>query len=1300
MAASDTVTVKFKILEDGSLQQVGQQADKAAAGLDKAGNSADRFSKRNKGVAQTGLSSAKSFSKMSSGIQGGLVPAYATLAAHVFAVTAAFGVLSRSQAVKQLNEGLLFTGRAAGDNLTIVTRNLREITDNAISSADAMKALAVGVSAGFSESQMEGLTRVAKGASLALGRDMTDALDRLVRGAAKLEPEILDELGIMVRLDDATEKYAAKLGIAVTELTQFERRMAFTNAIIEQGETKFAALSMAVDSNPFNQLAATFDDMVKGFMNGINMIAGPIAGFLSGSMPALIASMGILGTGVLKMMVPALAEAGTAQADLSKRMHEGAKANLANTKAYNGAPKVFSKLQKSIQNGTATQAEFDQAQKSVTASVKLHEKQLVNTTKEMGYSDKAIDAKKLKIKEGKIALVQMTAAQELETLSTKKAAEADILAAGAAGSFGTTLKLLKLHIQTESAATLLATAGKGFLARAYAQVTMWAGFATLSVKAFGLALLTSIPIIGQVIMVAMLLWEGLKWLFGSEAEEVVNPLADVLEEGKERLEEYPNIIAQMADAYAAAKTDLDRYVTSLTAMNGIMGQTVTHLQSLRIHEEAGRQAKVDSAQRALDAAKAAEKEAAAGLAAGGVSVVTGVEMSTWERTKAYFKMLNSQDPNTKLGSAGSGSALSGVYNDAIAERIRLETELAILPKPGDRASEDRNASAIAAIKGQIMALDNMQKTVKKGSEEWVMFGSYSAEASAILGNLATVGLAKTEEALLDLSIRTEKTVQSFKSLKEIAAEVDALFAGRAAVTGTFNKELKLMDKGIAALARTDNTKAQTEALEAAFKKFGAANGEELVALRAKYAEVNSFRKAEGILDGIAANRQASLNKAGKVQEALLSKQFDLSVKKFFLQQEQELARKAGEDGIKEEIKLLKLANEQEKVRIALINDRQATSARLGSGSMDSVTQVTAYAETNAGEFDSAAASDKIRMLGEAIQPMMKDLEKLGPEGELIASAIAGTLQLGEAFERLTEQLQKLGFTSNMTFDQMKEKFVNLDFEEKLQVIAGGLQVAGSAVSALGNAIAAASQNNISGVDKQIAAEKKRDGQSVASLAKIKALEVKKEQMKKKEFEINKKFQIANAIIATAVGVTQALAIPVIGMFLAPMIAAMGMAQVAIISGMSYQGGSASVTASAPKSVSMGERSNTVDLGRGNNAGGELGYMRGESGTGTGATNFKPTGAFAGYKGRASGGYIVGEQGPEVFMPDSAGSIIPSGQGAGGSTNVSFNIQAIDASGVEDVLIAQKGQIIRMIREAANEHGEFFLEGVREEAYQQ
>ena len=345
---ADTITVTYKVQEDGSLKAIGKDAEKAAGSTDKAAKSGDRYQKVQKGIAQTGLSSGKSFSKMAGSIQSGLVPAYATLAAHVFAVTAAFGILSRSQAVKQLNEGLLFTGRAAGDNLTLVTKNLKEITENAISSADAMRALAVGVSAGFSEEQMEGLTRVAKGASLALGRDMTDALDRLVRGAAKLEPEILDELGIMVRLDDATEKYAASMGIAASELTQFERRMAFTNEIIEQGTSKFGALSQSVSSNPYNQLAATFDNLVKSGTNFFNLVLAPIAGFLAGNTTALIATIGALGTGVVTMMIPALTQGGQAAREFANNMAASAKSTIAGTKAVKGSPKVFTDLSKKI----------------------------------------------------------------------------------------------------------------------------------------------------------------------------------------------------------------------------------------------------------------------------------------------------------------------------------------------------------------------------------------------------------------------------------------------------------------------------------------------------------------------------------------------------------------------------------------------------------------------------------------------------------------------------------------------------------------------------------------------------------------------------------------------------------------------------------------------------------------------------------------------------------------------------------------------------------------------------------------
>ena len=163
----------------------------------------------------------------------GLVGAYATLAANVFAATAAFNALRRAAQLEQLIAGLEQVGAAAGRNLTFAAEKLREVSGFALSTEQAMRNMALGVSAGFGTDQMEGLTKVARGASIALGRDMADAMDRLTRGAAKLEPEILDELGIMVRLDTATQKYAATMGRQVTQLTQFERRQAFLNAILD-----------------------------------------------------------------------------------------------------------------------------------------------------------------------------------------------------------------------------------------------------------------------------------------------------------------------------------------------------------------------------------------------------------------------------------------------------------------------------------------------------------------------------------------------------------------------------------------------------------------------------------------------------------------------------------------------------------------------------------------------------------------------------------------------------------------------------------------------------------------------------------------------------------------------------------------------------------------------------------------------------------------------------------------------------------------------------------------------------------
>lgn len=69
-------------------------------------------------------------------------------------------------------------------------------------------------------------------------------------------------------------------------------------------------------------------------------------------------------------------------------------------------------------------------------------------------------------------------------------------------------------------------------------------------------------------------------------------------------------------------------------------------------------------------------------------------------------------------------------------------------------------------------------------------------------------------------------------------------------------------------------------------------------------------------------------------------------------------------------------------------------------------------------------------------------------------------------------------------------------------------------------------------------------------------------------------------------------------------------------------------------------------------------------------------------------YLVGEAGPELIVPNSGGTVIPNNKleqagVGGGDTNVTFQINAVDASGFDQLLRSRRGAIINMIREATN-----------------
>jgi hypothetical protein len=92
------------------------------------------------------------------------------------------------------------------------------------------------------------------------------------------------------------------------------------------------------------------------------------------------------------------------------------------------------------------------------------------------------------------------------------------------------------------------------------------------------------------------------------------------------------------------------------------------------------------------------------------------------------------------------------------------------------------------------------------------------------------------------------------------------------------------------------------------------------------------------------------------------------------------------------------------------------------------------------------------------------------------------------------------------------------------------------------------------------------------------------------------------------------------------------------------------------------------------------------GTGIGLVNkikgFEKGGAVA--KGQP---VMVGEQGAELFIPNSTGQITQSARGTGGgATTVNFNINTVDASGFEELLIRSRGTITQLINNAVNEQG--------------
>ena len=252
--------------------------DKVSKDVDKVSKSSDKLGRQQTRLGQASASAGRQFSAQASGL-GGLVAAYAGAAATIFAITAAFDALNRAARAQQTIQGVNALASAIGESGPEILAGLQEITKGQLSIVQTAELANLALSSGFSADQINNLAEISLKASRALGRDLTDSFNRLTRGVVKLEPELLDELGIFTRIEPAAEAFAASIGKTVSQLSQFEKRQAFANAVAEEGSQKFRDIdtTAATSAESLETLAATISNLgitVGGFIaNAIQPLA-------------------------------------------------------------------------------------------------------------------------------------------------------------------------------------------------------------------------------------------------------------------------------------------------------------------------------------------------------------------------------------------------------------------------------------------------------------------------------------------------------------------------------------------------------------------------------------------------------------------------------------------------------------------------------------------------------------------------------------------------------------------------------------------------------------------------------------------------------------------------------------------------------------------------------------------------------------------------------------------------------------------------------------------------------------------
>ena len=181
------------------------------------------------------------------------------------------------QAAKVADMSRAFTTlTGTGENAALSVSKISRAVKGTMSQMDLFKqannAMILGVTRNTDE--MAEMFQIAQTLGAALGVDTPQAVESLITGIGRQSRLMLDNIGIIVKADEAYESYAKKLKITKDDLTDAQKKQAFFTAAMESARAKAAELGnqQLTARDQFNKFNATMED----FTNFIGEKTSPI----------------------------------------------------------------------------------------------------------------------------------------------------------------------------------------------------------------------------------------------------------------------------------------------------------------------------------------------------------------------------------------------------------------------------------------------------------------------------------------------------------------------------------------------------------------------------------------------------------------------------------------------------------------------------------------------------------------------------------------------------------------------------------------------------------------------------------------------------------------------------------------------------------------------------------------------------------------------------------------------------------------------------------------------------------------